>query len=299
MNPSLETAAISQIPKSLVMELNKPLVLLITGAWHIPAHYQLLSHRLRHQGYTVLCPLLMTNNNFMPPNKTLDDDVHQIRQMALEQLDAGRDIVALMHSYGGIVGSNALAGLGAADQGKAAHVKALIYMAAFIPFENESLAGIFGGALPPFLTTNSQGTIDINNPLWHFYHDLPPDQQMEYTNLLVRHPTVAQFEGPKDPPSLSAWRTIPVAYLFCSDDQALLVQFQEMMVDRIEQARPGLVVDREYCAASHSPFLSAPNKVADVVSRICTAVEQQAQQLVSGEGQPFINSNSPKVVGQS
>lgn len=64
----------------------------------------------------------------MSPNKTLDDDVHQIRKLALQDLDAGRDIVALMHSYGGVVGSNALAGLGAADREKGGHVKALIYM---------------------------------------------------------------------------------------------------------------------------------------------------------------------------
>lgn len=209
----------------------------------------------------------------MPPNKTLDDDVHQIRELALQDLDAGRDIVALMHSYGGVVGSNALAGLGAADREKGGHVKALIYMAAFIPFENESLAGIFGGELPPWLNPNSQGTIEIDNPQRHFYSDLLPEQQIEWANLLVQHPTIAQFKATKSPPPLSAWRRIPVVYLFCNDDQALPVQVQEMMVNRIEQAEAGLVVGREYCTSGHSPFLSVPEKVVENVSRVCSAVE--------------------------
>lgn len=256
------------------MNSTKPVIFLITGAWHTPYHYQLLSNRLRHQGYTVQCPLLMTNNNAKPPNKTLDDDVEQIRDMALRYLDAGQDIVALMHSYGGVVGSNAFAGFGAADRKSGGHVKALVYMAAFIPFENESLAGIFDGRLPPFLTPNSEGTIDIDDPQWHFYHDLSPENQNDCANRLMVHPTVAQFEAMKTPPAKSAWRNIPVVYLVCREDKALPPQVQEMMIERIEKAELGLIVGREYLPASHTPFISVPERIMAVMMRIFIAGEQ-------------------------
>lgn len=86
-------------------------ILLITGAWHLPEYYFKVSHRLRHLGYTVECPQLLTNNDVSPPTKTLDDDVVQVRGIALRYLDQVRDVVALVHSYGGMVGTNALSGL--------------------------------------------------------------------------------------------------------------------------------------------------------------------------------------------
>lgn len=246
----------------------RPVILFITGAWHVPEHYSKVSDRLRHAGYTVECPQLMTNNNASPPNKTVDDDVVQIRDLALQHLDSGRNIVALMHSYGGIVGTSSLSGLGAADRNGQTCIKALIYMTSFIPFEGESLAGIFGGGLPPFLTPNAEGTIDITDPGFHFYHDIPATEQAKWIAKLVRHPTSAQFEAPKSELA-AAWRKIPVTYLFCMGDKGLTAPLQEMMVKRIQDAEADLVVDRQHCDASHSPFLSMPDKVVDVVKVVC------------------------------
>lgn len=247
---------------------NRPVILLITGAWHVPEHYLKVSDRLRHLGYTVECPHLMTNNNALPPNKTIDDDVVQIRELAKQYLDLGKDIVALMHSYGGIVGTTALSGLGAADRNGQSYVKALIYMCAFLPFEGESLAGIFGGGLPPFLTPNTEGTLDITDPGFHFYDDIPTNEQAKWVAKLVRHPTIAQFEAPKSELA-AAWRKIPVTYLFCAGDKGLIMPLQEMMVKRIQDAEADLVVDQQHCNASHSPFLSMPDKVVDVVKLVC------------------------------
>lgn len=283
------------------MSLQKPVIFIITGAWHVPEHYRLLSNYLRHQGHVVQCPLLPTNSNAYPPSMTLDDDVNQIRTMVLEYLDAGRDVVALMHSYGGVVGSNALAGLGATDRKQGGHVKALVYMSAFIPFETESLAGIFGGGLPPFLSCNDQGLIDVDNPHWHFYHDLTPDQQKEYVDRLACHPVAAQFESLRQPVTVSAWKTIPVTYLFCREDKALPIQVQEMMVDRIEKTEPGLVVDREYNEWSHSPFISVPGKVMAVVERVCEAGEPQQEMESFGaeDQQHFVESRNQTIMDQT
>lgn len=255
---------------------SKPIILLVTGAWHIPDHYSVLSHRLRHLGFTVECPRLLTNNNALPPNKTLNDDISQIRSLALSYLDDGKDVVPLMHSYGGIVGTSAFAGLGSPNRKGQASIKTLIYMTSFIPFEHESLADIFGGALPSFLSPNEQGTIDIYNAKHMFYHDLPPEQQDKAVAQLVVHPTCAQFDAPKILVERAAWRDIPVTYLFCDDDQALPEPVQAMMVNRIEKDIDGLKIRREHFNAGHSPFLSMPDRVAEVVIKICEAVISRA-----------------------
>jgi hypothetical protein len=63
-------------------------------------------------------------------------------------------------------------------------------MATFIPFENQSLAAMFGGQLPPFLTSNPETkVIDIDDAAGHFYNDLPADQAEKWVRVLIRHPT--------------------------------------------------------------------------------------------------------------
>lgn len=241
----------------------KPVILIITGAWHLPAHYARLSNRLRHLGFRVECPLLLTNNNARPPYCTLDDDIEHIRQCTNKILTDNQDVVAIMHSYGGVVGSNALSGLDKSMGPGIGRVKGLLYMSAFLSLEHESLAAIFGGGLPPWLTTNDDGLIDISEPGQHFYNDLAEAERAEWVNQLVVHPTAAQYSSPKNAVTQAAWRTIPTAYLLCRNDQALPLAVQEMMIDRLEKAQPGLSLRRDYCDAGHSPFLSIPERVVE------------------------------------
>ena len=66
----------------------------------------------QHRGYIVECPQLRTCRGEVPPTATLEDDVSLIREIALAYIQQGRESIAIMHSYGGIVGMNALSGLG-------------------------------------------------------------------------------------------------------------------------------------------------------------------------------------------
>lgn len=132
----------------------KPTILAIHGAWHHPAYFRSVITLLSEQGYSAVCPHLPTCNNDDPPTKTLEDDVALIRNAASSLADEGHEIVVLMHSYGGVVGTDALYGLGTktrAKKGLSGGVRRLIYMCAFIPRMGQSLAGIFGGGLPPWI----------------------------------------------------------------------------------------------------------------------------------------------------
>jgi pimeloyl-ACP methyl ester carboxylesterase len=136
------------------MSQSKPTILIVHGAWHHPAYLQSLIKALQEREYDVSCPHLPTCNNAVPPNKTLGDDVRLIRDTAIELADEGKEIVALMHSYGGIVGTDALAEVSfqiRSKSGLKGGVRRLLYMCAFVPQGGQSLAGIFGGGLPPWL----------------------------------------------------------------------------------------------------------------------------------------------------
>ena len=163
-----------------------------------------------------------------------------------------------MHSYGGVVGTDALAGLGKEKQDSAGGVTRLIYMSAFVPFENQSLAGMLGD-LPPYLTPEPDGTLKFHDPATRFYSNLEPAERLHWAEQLVAHPTAAQTTNITN----AAWREIPTTYVLCEKDQALPPQLQEMMVQRLVEE--GIKVHLERCASDHSPFLSMPGRIVEVV----------------------------------
>lgn len=106
--------------------------------------------------------------------------------------------------------------------------------------------------------------LDVVEPELHFYHDTADPQN--WAAQLTKHPKAAQYTAV----SHEAFREVPVMYLLCEQDQALPVEVQRMMVRRIEEAGVENVV-LESCGGSHSPFLSMPEKVTEVVARAAKA----------------------------
>lgn len=250
-----------------MLEAIKPVIIIVTGAWHVPEHYAGLSNRLRHLGFTVECPLLETNCNTGSPTKSIDDDIDQIRQLAIFHLASGHNIIAVMHSYGGMVGSHAFGGMSQYDAQYPAYVLNLVYMSAFVPLQNESLAGIFGGQLPPWIVSDGE-QLSVDRPQQMFYNDMNEVDAREAVSKLVLHPSRAQFDPSSRPETRMGWECIPVTYIYCQKDEALVVPAQEMMVQRLEERNPTITVRKEFCDAGHSPFLSQPEKLVEIMVKL-------------------------------
>ncbi|KAE8390748.1 Alpha/beta hydrolase fold-1 [Aspergillus alliaceus] len=229
----------------------RPTILVIHGAWHHPEFYASFCQAFQTLGYETVCPRLPTCNNDLPPTKKLADDVTLIRHTAQSLLDSGKTVVAVMHSYGGVVGTDALHGLA---------IEHLIYMTAFIPPTGNSLAGMFGGQLPPFITIDDEKDIlTVPDPATWFFNDVPSEDAAAWAKKLVIHPKSAQF----DSISHEAYRSAPTTYIVCEKDAGLIPMVQEMMIDNVRKA--GVDITVEKLPASHSPFLSMPEKTAKLV----------------------------------
>lgn len=140
------------------MTREKPTILLVHGAWHHPAYYKPLIDALKSRNFEAHCPRLpsCTANGEMEtsPASSFPEDVALIRSTVADLVGSGKEVIAVLHSYGGIVGTEALHGLSLDEMtgaGQRGGVKRMVYMAAFVPRKGQSLAGIFGGRLPPFI----------------------------------------------------------------------------------------------------------------------------------------------------
>ena len=110
---------------------------------------------LEAQGYPTVCPTL-PSIDASPPTVDLPDDAKLIRSQ-LQRLveDERKEVVVVVHSYGGVVGSEAVTQeLGAEQRGRQGldgGVIRLLYICAFVVPVGHSLAGAVGGTLPPWI----------------------------------------------------------------------------------------------------------------------------------------------------
>jgi len=120
---------------------SKPTILFIHGAWHTPAAYESFLSALRSRGYEVIAPELPSSdfrNLADPPAADISHFAHVARTLA----DEGKEVVCVMHSYGGAVGTEAMHGLGIEERkakGLKGGVKRLVYICAFMLQKGKTL----------------------------------------------------------------------------------------------------------------------------------------------------------------
>lgn len=131
----------------------KPTIIFATGAWHTPDCYDSTRAQLHQRGWETEA-VTYPSVGAEPPTKGLADDVAALRSCLERVADAGKDIVLVVHSYGGLVGQNAVEGLGAAQRAKAGKkggVLIFVYLAAFVAPKGASIKGMLGGQYLPWM----------------------------------------------------------------------------------------------------------------------------------------------------
>jgi hypothetical protein len=123
--------------------MSKPVILIVPGAWHQAQHYKRVTDGLEKHGYEAAGITLPTFNS-RPPNAVWDQDAETVRQLILKNLDAGKDVIVVAHSFGGVAMSEAVKGLG--KKAREAHglkggVVRLIYMCAMALPKGQSHIG--------------------------------------------------------------------------------------------------------------------------------------------------------------
>lgn len=130
----MHVVIVYNISSTATMAAAKPTIVLIHGGWHIPNTYSKLTDSLRSAGYEVHVPRLPSMNETRPPNADLATDTTLVRIYVESLFATDRTVVAIMHSYGGQVGTNALYRLSLnarRAEALSGGVDHLIYMCAF------------------------------------------------------------------------------------------------------------------------------------------------------------------------
>ena len=242
-------------------ETEKPTIIIVPGGWHVPIHYEPLTSRLEQAGYTVHA-LHLPSTGDEPTTPNHDEDVTLIRNTIQQASDKGEDIVLVVHSAGGVTGSEAAKGMSKAERqepGKEGGIVRMVYICAFAAPEGVSVFSAINGPRGPSSWVSIEGPISRpTDPEYRFYHDLSPTEAEAATGHLKMHSAGALWS----PATYAAWKHIPSTFLVCENDRTIPLVAQEAMIGHVDA---NFTVER--CAAGHAPMLSMPDFTAQVVRR--------------------------------
>ncbi len=183
------------------------------------------------------------------PLTGLVDDAATVRhaiESAVER--AGPGVVVVGHSYGGIVISQAAAGVDGVGR--------LVYLAAFMTDEGEDELSIMTAHESPVLgavvVTDGGAAIDPAQAPALFYGDSDAATVAKAVSLLRPMRGGGRLEG------APAWQSIPSTYVVCTEDRALPPAAQREMATRADA-----VVE---WPTDHSPFLTRAVELAALIA---------------------------------
>ena len=140
------------------MASSLPTIVLVPGAWHSPIHYKQLTTLFEESGYAVsTSPLPSLNPADPEATTTTSDSTFIAEKLIAPLLEEGKDIVLVMHSYGGSPGSVAARGLSKTErmsQDLQGGIIGLVFIAALLASEGASLLDMVGGKFHPWVQVN-------------------------------------------------------------------------------------------------------------------------------------------------
>ncbi|HEV2709075.1 MAG TPA: alpha/beta hydrolase [Edaphobacter sp.] len=214
-------------------------VVLVHGAWADGSSWQAIIRPLQERGLNVIAAPI--------PLTSLSDDAAALkRSIARTQ---GPVIVA-GHAYAGAVIATAN------DE----RVKALVYIAALAPDEGETVAQVFykdeTHPKAPQLAPDTDGFIWMpDEGFTNAFAQNATTEQLALSKAVQRPISVKSIQEPVPAP---AWKSKPTWYLVAEEDRMINPKTQHFMAKRMKATVKSFAVD-------HTPLLTAPDKVVDVI----------------------------------
>ncbi len=230
----------------------KPTVVLVHGAFADASSWNAVVDGLRDRGFSVIAPA--------DPLRGVQSDSAYAASL-LDTLTG--PLILIGHSYGGIIISNA-----AAITHNAQNVKALVFVAAFIPDVGEAaqdLSPLPGSLISPStlqlrtcpVASCAAGAEACIDPL-HFREIMAGDQPLEKTQLLAATQRPVSLTGFSDRSEFAAWHTVPSFSIVPTEDHAIGAANERVMAQRAHAQTIEV-------KASHLVMLSHPEAVVRLI----------------------------------
>ncbi len=224
--------------------MTDPTVLLVHGATHTPWIFNPLRVQLALHGVNSHALQLPSSNPDSAATRGLHEDASTVRA-AIEAIDT--PVILAAHSYGGVPAT------WAAAEAPVAH---LVYIAAFALRPGNSMMEWMGGDFPPNWHRSPDGlAVKVDDPEQSIFSVVDPDLTPEAVKRLNW-----QGIGAFTQKLAAAPTSTPTTYLVATQDRALPPAVQERWA--------AAATHTARIPSGHSPHLSHPAQLADVLARV-------------------------------
>ena len=218
----------------------------VHGAWADGSSWKDVILRLERRGLRVVAAPI--------PLTSLDDDAAALKR-AIGRTEG--PVILAGHAYAGAV-------IGSVNNDR---VKALVYIAALAPDEGETVAQVFyrddKHPQSPQLVPDADGFIWMpDEGFRNAFSQHATAEQIALSTAVQRPISVKCIQEPITKP---AWRSKPSWFLIAEEDRMINPKTQHFMAERMGASISSLAVD-------HTPLLSAPQKVGDIILEVRQAV---------------------------
>ena len=229
-----------------------PTVLLVHGAMHTPWIFNPLRVQLALRGIDSHAVQLPSSNPDSAATLGLRDDASTVRA-AIEAIEA--PVVLAAHSYGGVPAT------WAAAETRVAH---LVYIAAFALRPGVSMMEWMGGDFPPTWHRSPDGlAVKVGDAQQSIFSGVDPGLTAEAVKRLNWEGMGAFTQKLAAAPTSTA-----TTYIVATQDPALPPEVQEQWAAAATRAA--------HIPSGHSPHLSHPGQVADVLAAVAAPAVRAA-----------------------
>jgi pimeloyl-ACP methyl ester carboxylesterase len=250
----MAVAAALSVSGAVAQESAKPTIVFVHGAFADSSGWNGVIAQLNKDGYRTIAAA--------NPLRSVSGDAASVAAV-LKSIPG--DVVLVGHSYGGIVITEAASGQD--------NVKALVYVAGFLPETGESAFALstkfpgstLGEALQPVPLSDGTADLYIQGDKFHaqFAADLPQDvtalmaaTQRPVTDAALNASTTA----------VPAWKTVPSFVVYGDLDLNIPAELEVFMAERAKAVKTV-----EIKGGSHALMISNPGEVAALIEEAVAA----------------------------
>lgn len=270
------------------MALTLPTIVFVAGGFANPSCFDEIAATFGKEGYPTTYATVPSLNSSDARNATTSLDAQHVREnVLLPLINEGKDIILVVHSYGGVVGGAAAYGLGKSSPSAKGGVIGFLCIPAVLTHEGQTLLQVLGGVWPPWLlidyvcslkniggivavsltyTQPSDGLCKVpaEKVMEIHYNDMDPEspRKAELQERMIPHALLA-LDSPSGPP---AWSEAAFdgrrGYIRTLDDQTNPVVLHDLWMKN-----SGVEWDVETMKAGHCPFISQPGQLSELCLR--------------------------------
>ncbi|CEI66046.1 hypothetical protein FVEN_g4543 [Fusarium venenatum] len=248
----------------------KPAVVIVPGNFSLPRFWGAIQQSVQDKGYPVeVAGLKSSREETINPAPGLADDVEEASSVLKKHIDKGSDVVLLMHSYGGMVGTEATRGLSRLEREKAGlkgGITRLVFLASIFAPPGKNTRGLYEANPGRYPRREGDYLVCDENTAMCFYSELTKEQGLPLAQAASQVYQAARVFG--DEQTYDGFhKLIPSSWILTKKDLLVPEAAQRMFIARLEE-QGGRSVPVFELDTGHSPHQTNPSLFMDTLEEI-------------------------------